>query len=372
MKILVVDSNDIISQICSYVFDKLGHEVEIVTTGQAALQQIVAKKYDLIFLDLFLKDMSGLLILQELRGRDITSIIVTEHYSSELVKKAVELDATYLLFKPFDPNNLEIILTLAQKRHSMDRARETTKQKLIEEQEKYKIVVDRITEGVIIIKDQIVRYVNKTFCHWINESYLNLIGKEMSIFNKYLLIDEDFYTKMKNNNIEQYINQLAVIKLINKKTAKVMLTEIFIDKINYENGAAYLILFKDLTNNLPEKNQPLLQEQSLSLPIIHYTALLDRDLSLKNINEEVEKITKFKKTECYQIAGFLLKLIYPDDLNYFIENLRIIIKNKNQGSIKYRLIDKNGNIHQVINVIKPLSVNNFDKIEQITGAIIEI
>lgn len=90
--------------------ERAGHCVQIAATGTEALNLAFSQPPDLVLLDLRLPEMNGFLVLEALRGNEITSevpVIVCSARTQEADRRKVkELGADGFLEKPFLPSQL--------------------------------------------------------------------------------------------------------------------------------------------------------------------------------------------------------------------------------------------------------------------------
>ena len=98
MRILIIDDSDDITDLLVKVLTTVGHEVESSDNGEDGLTMINKGKFDLVFLDIAMPDVSGLDVIDSLvqSGKITDSPIVlftassiTDPEVSELVKKGV-------------------------------------------------------------------------------------------------------------------------------------------------------------------------------------------------------------------------------------------------------------------------------------------
>jgi CheY-like chemotaxis protein len=57
--LLLVDDDEMSSQILSYILVDEGYDVDMASTGGAAIEKVSTHRYDLVFLDYVLPDMRG-------------------------------------------------------------------------------------------------------------------------------------------------------------------------------------------------------------------------------------------------------------------------------------------------------------------------
>lgn len=106
--VLVVDDNEDMCQVISDVLRAEGYMVGIAFDGESALEELKRNPYDVMVLDYKLFDMSGLEVLERLKGTtpSLTTIMISA-YGSEAVKaRAHELEVYEFIDKPFDVDTL--------------------------------------------------------------------------------------------------------------------------------------------------------------------------------------------------------------------------------------------------------------------------
>jgi DNA-binding response OmpR family regulator len=107
-KILILDDEVAVLRFFERILRHDGHQVVTAASGEAALRAIAEREFDLALLDLRLKDMSGLDVLEQLRQRWPTTcvIIVTAHGSLETSIQALRQGVHDYLLKPCDADEL--------------------------------------------------------------------------------------------------------------------------------------------------------------------------------------------------------------------------------------------------------------------------
>jgi len=111
MKILGIDDNDDLLQLCEIAVSAGGHEYESTSNGKDGLELIRKHQFDVVLLDLSMPDFSGLDVLDALVNDGIinkqkivvfTALPPTEEQTESLVKKGIHS----ILSKPLDPDEL--------------------------------------------------------------------------------------------------------------------------------------------------------------------------------------------------------------------------------------------------------------------------
>src|ERR1700722_5550518 len=103
-RVLVVDDEPGICDLYVKALDRRHYWVEVVHSGEAALEAVSRQNYDFIFLDLKMPGFSGVDTFKELKLRNVQSmiIIVTGYPDSELLVEAMRLGPLTVILKPFD------------------------------------------------------------------------------------------------------------------------------------------------------------------------------------------------------------------------------------------------------------------------------
>ena len=113
-RILVIDDEKAIRETLSEVLSDEGYGVTAVASGEEGLRRLQDERWDLVLLDVWLKDRDGLSLLEAAEGRvrDVPVVMISGHASIESAVKAVRLGAYDFLEKPLA---LERVLLTAQK-----------------------------------------------------------------------------------------------------------------------------------------------------------------------------------------------------------------------------------------------------------------
>ncbi|WP_442508929.1 response regulator [Novipirellula sp. SH528] len=111
VRILLVQSEPVLSELMSFRLQLLGYQIELVGTGGEAIDRIRAKFPHLVIVDTALRDGDGLEWLSRLRGEfkadQFSVLVVSLDPSLETVERAFYAGAQDYLITPFDPVVLE-------------------------------------------------------------------------------------------------------------------------------------------------------------------------------------------------------------------------------------------------------------------------
>jgi two-component system, NtrC family, nitrogen regulation response regulator NtrX len=113
-RVLVVDDEKAIQETLSEILADEGYEVATVASGEEGLRRLREGAFDLVLLDVWLKDRDGLSVLEAAadRLRDVPVVMISGHGNVETAVRAVRLGAYDFLEKPL---SLERVILTAQK-----------------------------------------------------------------------------------------------------------------------------------------------------------------------------------------------------------------------------------------------------------------
>ena len=124
LRIMIVDDERIVRESFRHWFAKTGHEVGTAASGAEALEQLESEAYDLLFVDIKMPGMSGLELLERVKAEfpDTTVVIITAYGSIESAVRAMKIGASDYLLKPFQPEQLNLVMEkVAQQRKLANR-----------------------------------------------------------------------------------------------------------------------------------------------------------------------------------------------------------------------------------------------------------
>ncbi|MBE0460495.1 MAG: sigma-54-dependent Fis family transcriptional regulator [Candidatus Aminicenantes bacterium] len=111
-KILIIDDEKSICDLLSVVFGKQGYEVKKSYTAAKALELIESEDFDLILTDIRLPERSGMYILKQVKKTKpgIPVIMITAYGTIKQAVDALKAGAADYVMKPFDMDELKIIV----------------------------------------------------------------------------------------------------------------------------------------------------------------------------------------------------------------------------------------------------------------------
>ena len=107
-RVLIVDDSGLARRRARAILEEGGYEVIEAEDGMAALESYFVSKPDVVLLDLVMKGMYGLEVLQRLREMDPQAkvIVVSADVQTSSHELVAEGGAAGFLVKPVDPNEI--------------------------------------------------------------------------------------------------------------------------------------------------------------------------------------------------------------------------------------------------------------------------
>ncbi|MBS1771012.1 MAG: sigma-54-dependent Fis family transcriptional regulator [Acidobacteria bacterium] len=111
-KILIVDDEQSYRQLLTHVFELDGHAVRTARNGREGLEALEAEPADVVISDVKMPDMTGIEMLRAIRETqlDLGLILMTAFSSVENAREAFKLGAEDFIEKPFDVEELKLIV----------------------------------------------------------------------------------------------------------------------------------------------------------------------------------------------------------------------------------------------------------------------
>ncbi len=111
MKILGIDDNPDLLNLCEITLSSEGHEYTGINNGKEGLQAIKDKKFDLVLLDLSMPEFSGMdvidaLVKEGIMKKQKLAILTATSPTKKEIDQFLEKGAHSVLKKPIDPDDL--------------------------------------------------------------------------------------------------------------------------------------------------------------------------------------------------------------------------------------------------------------------------
>lgn len=111
-KILVVDDQMGVRRLLYEAFREEGYDVDMAASGHEAIAKVTEAIPGLILMDMKMPGMNGLEALKEIKkiNQAIAVIMMTAYGELEIVTQAMKLGVREYITKPFDLNELKLLV----------------------------------------------------------------------------------------------------------------------------------------------------------------------------------------------------------------------------------------------------------------------
>jgi len=120
-RILIVDDEEVVLRSCQRILADDRHDVDCASDGAEALQKIEAIPYDVVVLDIMMPRVDGLEVLGKTKENhpDIEIVMMTGLSEIKTAVQSMKLGALDYLPKPFDPDELKLVVERALERRRL-------------------------------------------------------------------------------------------------------------------------------------------------------------------------------------------------------------------------------------------------------------
>jgi len=163
IKVMVVDDERDIRDGSARILKRMGFQVQTADRGDVALEMLAQESVAILLLDLKMPGMDGMDVFERVRAMDasILVIIITGFATVETAIEAMKNGAYDFIPKPFEPDQLRIVMNRAWDKIRMMREAEKLEQEKSRtltdlEQEKSRIhtIIKSLPDGVVVTDTQ--------------------------------------------------------------------------------------------------------------------------------------------------------------------------------------------------------------------------
>ncbi|HUU05287.1 MAG TPA: sigma-54 dependent transcriptional regulator [Patescibacteria group bacterium] len=142
VNILLVDDDHSLRNMLSFVLGKEGYQVDEAVSGMDALKKLKGRKYDLVISDIRMPDLNGIELLKKIKTheQELPVIMITAYAATHDAIEAMKLGAEDYIMKPFNLEELKIIINKSLHKKSIEKENIELKQKL-SDKEKFENIV---------------------------------------------------------------------------------------------------------------------------------------------------------------------------------------------------------------------------------------
>ncbi len=158
MKILVIDDEKNIGEVIKLIFEKEDYDVTLAFNGEEGKEKIQNEYFDVIISDIKLPDVSGMEILKLTKNLypEVPVIMITAYASTSTAVQAMKLGADDYVIKPFDIDELRIIVKKAYEKKKLEIENKKL-QRLIDEKYSFENIIGKSKQmkSIFLLIDKI-------------------------------------------------------------------------------------------------------------------------------------------------------------------------------------------------------------------------
>jgi two-component system phosphate regulon sensor histidine kinase PhoR len=157
--VLIVDDEQDIRDASERILSRIGYQVQKASRGDEALDILNKNSIDIVLLDLKMPGMDGMEVLARIRERstEIQVIVITGYATVETAIEAMKQGAYDFIPKPFEPDQLRIVVNRAwekihfiQNAKRLEQERNRTLSDLDTEKSRIRTIIESFPSGVVV------------------------------------------------------------------------------------------------------------------------------------------------------------------------------------------------------------------------------
>jgi DNA-binding NtrC family response regulator len=117
LEVLLLDDEAIVGKRLKPAIEKINCNVEVFQDPKLAVERINEKEFDIVVTDIYMDDMDGMQVLDIVHKKSSRTkvIMITGYAMISLARDAMEKGAFDFIAKPFNPNDLRVVIAKAAK-----------------------------------------------------------------------------------------------------------------------------------------------------------------------------------------------------------------------------------------------------------------
>jgi diguanylate cyclase (GGDEF)-like protein/PAS domain S-box-containing protein len=251
IRILYIEDDPGLARLVQKRLGRSGYAVDIAADGEQGIAKYEVDSYDVVFVDQTLPIYDGLQVIRILasRGPLPPMIMITGTGDEKIAVEAMKLGTSDYIVKDVEGGYLDLLPSVIEKVLQQRRAIEEKNQagkELRESEEKYRSLVERANDGITVIQDGILKYVNPHLAQMWGGSPQEIIDTP---FTEYIDPDElptvvDRYERrMQGEDVPPKYETI-----IRSKDGSKVYVELSAGTITYQGKLAEVVFIRDITD----------------------------------------------------------------------------------------------------------------------------
>lgn len=159
MQVLVIDDERDLRDGVERILTRMDFRVLKAARGDEGLRLLEKEKVAIVLLDMKMPGMDGMEVLERIRemNKEILVIVITGYATLEIAIKAMKIGAYDFISKPYEPDQLRIVvnrarekLQLTREAEKLERERKRTLMDLDTEKSRVRSIIESLPNGVVV------------------------------------------------------------------------------------------------------------------------------------------------------------------------------------------------------------------------------
>ena len=233
--------------------------------------------------------------------------------------------------------------------------RKQAEESLKESEERYRDLVERSRDGVALIVDSRIQYVNPALARMSGYGIDELTGQE---FTRFLPAEEiprivEIYNKRMSDKEAPQSYEVEIIR----KNGSRFPAEVNSGKTAYKGKPAALVMVRDITEW--KRAECAMRESSDRFRAVadsshDWEYWINAAREFEYISPSCERITGYRAKDFFTDGSLLRKIIHPDDRDTVHEHLEKELKEKEDGYLEFRITRADGELRWIGHACQPV------------------
>jgi len=229
-----------------------------------------------------------------------------------------------------------------------------TERALRELGEKHRTLIERANDGIVVLQDALIKFVNPKFLEMSEYSENELLNKPFADF----LSPEEralLYDRYRRRMYGEDVPAIYETTLTRKDGSKIEV-EINAGIITYEGKPADLVLLRDITQRKAAERALKESEERLRALINSVDGAIftiGPDLRLKMLAGRTEKTVEYTPEEFMADPNLWVRILHQDDYSGLVEVLRKSAAEGKSASVEFRMLAKSGQTRWIRATVTP-------------------
>ena len=339
ISVLHVDDDPNQLQVSKLILERTDPNLHVQTTQnpQDALHTITHTHIDCIVTDYKMPNLNGIQLATKIRQHTDTPIILyTGQGSEKLAEEAFAVGVDDYIRKEPDPSHYQVLAKRI--RTAVDKHR--AEAHLQKSEENYRNVVDHASQGIIVVQDGLLRFINPRLTEMTGYAPEELIGKP---FMDYL------HPEDRHEALEQYRNRdasgttLYLFRII-AKNGDVLWIEVNGIGIDWDGSEATLHFLTDVTERR-QAEEKIQERERMFRDLAEHSPnmiFINRGGNVLYTNKMSAEQMGYTREEFYSPDFNFMSIIAPESLGMIKENYAKHLRGEEVAPYEYALLRKDG------------------------------